>query len=458
MNKSDDKKKIHHTGLSLKAVAWTMGIIGVVISSLLMASLFMISNRYSRVNESTQQYINWKDITQTVQHASDYLTDEVRTYVVTHKDKHLDNYFIEAKITQRREKSLDEIEKYLGQTEVYNSLVKAINESNQLMFDEYYAMRLIVDVKHADITDYPIEIQEVQYTHGEESKTDEEKTDLAFDAVFGTSYSNQKEAITEDVNEAITALNTLMEKRLFEDQEGLKTILIFQQVLIALNAAFIVALVVIVYLYVVRPIKGGVNSLLNEEQANVNGLKEYRYLAETYNRMLEQNARNKEKLIYEAEHDKLTGLYNRTGYVSIFRRVRLEKCCYVLIDVDEFKQINDENGHEVGDRVLVRVAKLLNEKFYEDHFHIFRIGGDEFSIILENVSRKMTDEIVHRMEEINDALQLSNGYIPPVSLSVGIAFGEEDDTTDKLFRRADKALYQTKNAGRGHVTVYESKK
>lgn len=435
-----------------------MGIIGVVISSLLMASLFMISNRYSRVNESTQQYINWKDITQTVQHASDYLTDEVRTYVVTHKDKHLDNYFIEAKITQRREKSLDEIEKYLGQTEVYNSLVKAINESNQLMFDEYYAMRLIVDVKHADITDYPIEIQEVQYTHGEESKTDEEKTDLAFDAVFGTSYSNQKEAITEDVNEAITALNTLMEKRLFEDQEGLKTILIFQQVLIALNAAFIVALVVIVYLYVVRPIKGGVNSLLNEEQANVNGLKEYRYLAETYNRMLEQNARNKEKLIYEAEHDKLTGLYNRTGYVSIFRRVRLEKCCYVLIDVDEFKQINDENGHEVGDRVLVRVAKLLNEKFYEDHFHIFRIGGDEFSIILENVSRKMTDEIVHRMEEINDALQLSNGYIPPVSLSVGIAFGEEDDTTDKLFRRADKALYQTKNAGRGHVTVYESKK
>ena len=455
---TNDKKKIHHAGLSLKAVAWTMGIIGMVISTLLMVSLFMISGRYREVNKSTTEYVNWKDITQTVQHASDYLTDEVRTYVVTRKDPHLENYFVEAKITQRREKSLSEIETYLGHTEVYNSLVKAIDESNKLMFDEYYAMRLIVDVKGYDIADYPQEIQDVELPPEVAALTNDEKVDLAFETVFGDSYTKQKEAISSDVNNAITALDALMEKKLYDASEALKTILIVQQILITMNVGFIIALVIIVYFYVVRPIKGGVNSLLNEEQVNVNGLKEYRYLAETYNTMLEQNVRNKEKLIYEAEHDKLTGLYNRTGYDSIFRRVRLEKCCYVLIDVDKFKQINDENGHEVGDRVLVRVAKLLNEKFYEDHFHIFRIGGDEFSIILENVSRKLTDEIVRRMDDINEALQLSNGYIPPVSLSVGVAFGQEDDTTDKLFRRADKALYQTKNSGRGHVTVYEDNK
>ena len=96
------------------------------------------------------------------------------------------------------------------------------------------------------------------------------------------------------------------------------------------------------------------------------GSRELQFLAETYNTMFEQSRRQQDKLSYEATHDELTGLYNR----GVFDKMR-EVCdpastALILVDVDFFKEVNDTHGHQVGDRVLKKVAEYLHAGFRSD--------------------------------------------------------------------------------------------
>ena len=124
------------------------------------------------------------------------------------------------------------------------------------------------------------------------------------------------------------------------------------------------------------------------------------------------------------------------------------------MDVDGFKEINDKYGHDMGDRVLVKLAETLESNFNEDNAYVFRIGGDEFAILIENVDENIGDSLVERLEKINKLLSTSKGKIPAFSLSIGMAHGDEDDTTDTLFKKADNALYKVKKSGKSGV-VYD---
>ena len=177
-------------------------------------------------------------------------------------------------------------------------------------------------------------------------------------------------------------------------------------------------------------------------------------MADTYNRVRAQNERVKERLVYEAEHDKLTGLYNRTGYDTLYRRMKLNRTIYILLDIDKFKEVNDSFGHEMGDKVLIRTASALEKYFNEDNAYVFRIGGDEFSILIENTSMDMDTEVIKRCKKLGEELSKPQGRIPGTTLSVGVAHGTIDDTTDTLFKKADTALYKVKHAGRANVSLY----
>ena len=115
--------------------------------------------------------------------------------------------------------------------------------------------------------------------------------------------------------------------------------------------------------------------------------------------------------------------------------------------------INDTYGHEIGDRILVKVAQVLDRSFCSSDI-VFRIGGDEFAILFNNITENQKDFIIHKIKDINDSLQNPIDGLPPTALSVGVAYSS-GGYMDELFSRADKALYVVKKRGKCGVFFYQ---
>jgi diguanylate cyclase (GGDEF)-like protein len=149
--------------------------------------------------------------------------------------------------------------------------------------------------------------------------------------------------------------------------------------------------------------------------------------------------------------DEITGLMNRRGFDRELRRAlanarRYEECgVLALIDLDDFKTINDVYGHLAGDRVLRTIGQLLQLQIREND-SVARIGGDEFAILLAKCSAKKG---IARAEEIeamlNEHFVNFGGAAIPVRGSVGIAKFDKHDDSESLFARADRAMYQKKH-------------
>ncbi|MEV5834363.1 GGDEF domain-containing protein [Nocardia sp. NPDC052112] len=167
------------------------------------------------------------------------------------------------------------------------------------------------------------------------------------------------------------------------------------------------------------------------------------------------------RLRHEATHDALTDLANRTLLQDKVRLMTADPnrgVGLLLIDLDRFKQINDNYGHAVGDEVLVELARRLREICPPDTV-ICRYGGDEF-VLATNPLHNTLGEIAHRIvAALRDPVWSTAGPVP-VSASVGTAYcppGDSCDFTD-LLRRADRAMYSAKTAGGRRFALADSDK
>ncbi|MDE7234774.1 MAG: GGDEF domain-containing protein, partial [Ruminiclostridium sp.] len=154
----------------------------------------------------------------------------------------------------------------------------------------------------------------------------------------------------------------------------------------------------------------------------------------TYNSIYEINSANEQMLIYKAEHDPLTELVNRNAFDQYIEHCSHDaKIALLIVDVDKFKDINDNYGHKTGDVVLQRVAKLLKVHFRSTDC-IARIGGDEFAVIMQDAPVSAKSNVERKLSSINDLLQYPDNGLPVVSVSVGVAFSE-NGYTDDLYNR-----------------------
>ena len=455
--------------ISLKNTGIMLAIFAFIISFFLIASVYVASDKFTTMHNSMHNYMEWKESAINVQLASDELTENIRSFVHTKEIKYFEAYFDEVD-SNRRQTAVDNIEQRLPESVPLERLTDAVNNSEALENEEYAAMRAIFEAANITLTDEKYSEHVTYVTTFDMSKsvyisnnnvdyvsyTDEQKIELASQLVFGEYYESKKTTIATSVTDSIAELDKMMYDSVHHTATQMKVVLVIQQVLIGLSVLFLAGTVVLTIFYVVRPIRRAVKNLSRGDSVEVGRCaKEYLYLADTYNQVHEQNLQNQEKLIYEAEHDKLTGLYNRAGYDSIFRRVKLAKAVYILLDIDRFKMINDEYGHAIGDNVLIRVGKSIKKNFEEENISVFRLGGDEFSVIIEGVDHDNSKKLVDKCQKINDDLKKDMKDCPGSTLSIGIAFGEENDTTDTLFKKADIALYFTKRNGRANACVYK---
>ena len=168
------------------------------------------------------------------------------------------------------------------------------------------------------------------------------------------------------------------------------------------------------------------------------------------------------ELLHQAFHDSLTGLANR----ALFRdRVdhalahgarEPERIGILFIDLDDFKTINDTQGHAAGDRVLQRVAAtLLNATRGCDT--VCRLGGDEFAVLLERVNQDEGPEVAAQriVNALARPIETQPGRCVTVGASIGIAMKNRTEDREELLRNADVALYEAKTRSRGRWVVYD---
>lgn len=187
-------------------------------------------------------------------------------------------------------------------------------------------------------------------------------------------------------------------------------------------------------------------------QENIHVLRKRIARAENEARKMSEKA---EKFQTAAMQDGLTGLYNRNAFdvrvKDAFTDFQEQKMPFTIIvfDIDKFKQINDSLGHIAGDKVLKKVAQCLEESFRKDDF-ISRYGGDEFIVLIQNMSEEMARK---RINVFNGNLKkrkfvsYKEGEVE-IRVSAGISLVKEGDSQESLIARADQEMYAVKERSR----------
>jgi diguanylate cyclase (GGDEF)-like protein len=162
------------------------------------------------------------------------------------------------------------------------------------------------------------------------------------------------------------------------------------------------------------------------------------------------------KLSKLATTDPLTGIYNRRKFDEtlqdeIKREARYKRgLALIIIDIDRFKKINDNHGHDVGDQVLIRLADLIKRHAREaDSF--FRIGGEEFALISYTHNSEDLHDTAERLRVLVEGFDFEIGQ--RVTVSLGASRFLPGDNFGSLYKRTDEALYQAKGAGRNRVVL-----
>ncbi len=154
----------------------------------------------------------------------------------------------------------------------------------------------------------------------------------------------------------------------------------------------------------------------------------------------------------EAFVDSLTGLLNRRGCDDKLQSLSFaDTHSSLAIDIDHFKKINDNFGHFVGDKVIQRIAKTIQTHIGEQDLAV-RFGGEEFVVVMANKSipeaKRTAEKIRLSIAKMKLIQRETNTYLPPISVSIGIAQNSNTPDWASLFKQADNALYQAKNSGR----------
>jgi len=161
-------------------------------------------------------------------------------------------------------------------------------------------------------------------------------------------------------------------------------------------------------------------------------------------------------LIYKATTDHLTGAMNRMRFLELLTEELKRAARYAtplavaMFDIDDFKSINDELGHDVGDRVLVELVQLVEENTRE-HDHLARWGGEEFMLMAPGCGVKEMAGLAEKLRVIIEANRF--GRVNQVTCSFGVTAHVAGDTNTTLLRRVDKAMYKAKRTGKNSVVT-----
>ena len=431
-------------------IAAGVGVLFLIIS-------FWSNKEFQALQEATEKYILCEKAAKDLQDGSEYLTEQVRLYAMTGEQRYLDNYFVEANETCRREKALDSLKEDFEGTPAFTALESALESSQKLMDIEYYSMGLVLEAQGADRSTWPEELREIEISTEDQKLSVRGKEWRAQLLLSGRAYQSALDKINSQVTEC---MNDLIETT--RNEQG-RASSIFSDMYRKLEVGLLIMMVMMLVmslivrkLVVVPLIKCG-ECIEQGKTFPLMGAVELQALADTYNKVFKENQEAQMLIRHKAEHDPLTDLLNRGSFDKILDLYEKGEAPFALIivDVDSFKTVNDTYGHAEGDEILKKVSGLLRTAFRSIDY-VCRIGGDEFAVIMVEMTSDLKYTIQEKIDAVNETLKQSDDDLPKVSLSVGVAFSDRKNPSGTIFEDADKALYVRKSNGKAGCDFYEA--
>lgn len=274
--------------------------------------------------------------------------------------------------------------------------------------------------------------------------TDEEIQEAALSIIFEKEYSLNKKEISSRINKITDSLrkeNARTEEKSDEIVWALRRTL---WVLTALIIVILFTFFIILIKMLIKPITNFARNIQeNERLEEEKGLYEANYLAKSYNELLDKKNDYESKLTTVAETDPLTGFENRYSY-NEFLRSKVDfnhSTCIFMLDINNLKYINDTFGHDKGDELIKNSSLAIKEAFMnETGKNCYRLGGDEFIAIIDNIDPKDINDYLYKFQE------LQNQY--KVNIAVGYAYTSDISLEgyEALMIEADKKMYENKKA------------
>ena len=432
--------------------------LAILVMAVVFVFILVISNivnkKFHAVETNIEKFITCEKGSQYIEESADYLTDNARLFAVTLDKEYAERYFEEIEVTKRQEQALEMIRQVCNEKDLaLQRLGIAIEQAQSLINMELYTIRLGYMLIGEE--NLPASIKDIQVGVLDRQLDDEQLHKKAINNLFEGGYQIYKKRINENCSLTVDSIEQQVKDELnmnaYELGLNLNRLRFQYIVLLVLN---VLMFVVFAFLIVI-PLTRFRKSIKNDSRLSVIGSQECRELAQSYNEIYERKAMNEKSLLQKAEYDALTGILNRRAFDQICRNSaeQQERIALLLIDMDNFKSINDTYGHSGGDIALKELARILTETFRSGDF-VARIGGDEFAVILPGCPEEAGNTIIEKISRINEELSGLHD-IKNVSVSVGVAFSEVG-YNEKLFKNADEALYQVKENGRHGCRIFSS--
>lgn len=298
-------RRVHVQTVSFANIAITIAL------AIVCAILFWQGRAQLNVlQQATEAYISCENDAQQVQDRSDYLTEQVRLVTMTAKPEYIDNYFSMANSNKQFDEAFADLKSRFEGTDAYESLRTAMDESNELMNTEFYAMRLICEANGIDPSPWP-EIASCQISDEDSRTSHDSMIYEAQNLVSDSKYQEAKDSINRNTSDCISKVTEATlgsQSRATSVFDGIYSAI---GACVAIYTALALTICALIRRAVVKPLLSFSDSIKANRLFPVQGAGELQVLAETYNRVFTENEATHMIVKHQAEHDPLTDLLNR---------------------------------------------------------------------------------------------------------------------------------------------------
>lgn len=462
---AEEKKKVSIKTVYALIIAFfmIMGAVGLTL-------VFLLKAEFDAFSHSEQEYATSVTCAENVRKGSDALTQNIENYVVLQDDEYLLDYWKLVNVDKPRTTAVETL-RSMGLTDKEEQLIdNAINVSNELINDETLAMRYVLASK--GITD--MEGLSAITGEGFDDATRErilacqisvgpdEYLSAAEAIVFGSAYQEAKSLINSAIDEFSATLTERMETTMDNSIGNAITMLGLNLGLMVLMMLGVAAVLIVLYTMLVGPIIGVKKSLAKNSSLSMTGAAELHYISEHFNKHTVDLEEQRKKLEEEnnmyrqkSEHDYLTGLLNRAALDEYLCNKFADKnnippFVLYMLDIDDFKKVNDTYGHDAGDEVLKALAAVFKEVALRHSGLAARYGGEEFVVTAECIEENEVDVIAEELLDLVRGTKIDCGGVTlSATVSIGSCFsltGGGDERT--ILQNADGAMYKSKARGK----------
>ncbi len=450
----NEAQKVNGTGIKIRTVNVIVLILTAIVFGCILYISTLVKTKFNVLESTLKKFVICQRCSEQITNASNLLTEQARLFVITQRDEYAISYIKEITDTKTYEKALETMSSvYSAQDTTLQQLKVAIRQVKTLTDMDMYAMRLIY--RALNDKNLPGIINEIEVNSMDKALSPEGLKQRAISLLFSSGYIVQKQKVTENCTLVIDSMEKQMQKEIDMQSVDLGVNITKLRLLYLLLIIVCISIFIFLICYISKPLEKFITKLDENEKLDVIGSFEIRRLATRYNEIYDMKLKTEQALIIQAEYDTLTGILNRRAFEKVCQNSSKTRqpVALLMIDMDNFKYINDTYGHSGGDTALQELARILKETFRTNDY-IARIGGDEFAALLPNFQKTSSMTIKQKIVSVNAKLIAVKGGIKPLSVSVGCSFSETG-FSKQLMREADDALYAVKENGKKGCMIYD---